>query len=708
MKKVLQGLLIGVLAAVAAILLWFSGVLTRWEGVTWNWRARVFAKPVAATDQIKVIFLDQSSLDWGAEPERAWPWPWPRIVYSVIVDYLKRFEAKAVIFDVVYSEPSTLDMADELQFADAIARAGNFVGALYLGNEITKATNWPADIPAPKLRVENAEVRRSPGGGRSRWQATGAAFPIPEIATNAFMLGNVQAVPDTDGFFRSVRLFRLFDGQAVPFLGFAGWLAGQTNYTGRLQENVLAINGREIPLDKRGRMLLRYRGPSGTHQSFSAESIIQSELRLRDGGEPLIKDGSIFKDKYVLFGFSAPGLKDLRPSPINANYPGVEINATLLDNLLEGDFLRNAPIWLSLLALLLPSMLAGVIMVCSRKAWQSVLTLCVFLPIPAGVGFAAYPAAIILPVVGPELAVLMALIAGAIWNFATEGRQKAFIKGAFKYYLSPDVIDQIIENPGQLKLGGEKRELTIFFSDIEKFSSFSERLPADVLTQLLNDFLTDMTDIILEEGGTLDKYIGDAIVAFWNAPLPQPDHALRAVRAALRCQQKLAERRAEFEERTSAVIKMRIGLNTGEVTVGNMGSNTRFNYTILGDAANLASRLEGANKAFGTYMMAAESTWSLAQGHFIGRELGLLRVVGRKTPVRVFEPWGLAQTAPKEWLPAYQQALKLCQTGQVREALEIFEKIPDDPAVKVYVAKCHELLKQGMAPWDGIWNLTEK
>ena len=229
------------------------------------------------------------------------------------------------------------------------------------------------------------------------------------------------------------------------------------------------------------------------------------------------------------------------------------------------------------------------------------------------------------------------------------------------------------------------------------------------LTKLLNDYLTDMTDIILEEGGTLDKYEGDAIIAFWNAPLTQPDHARRAVRAAVRCQQKLAERRAEFEERTGAVLKMRIGLNTGPVVVGNMGSRERFDYTVLGDAANLASRLEGANKALGTYLMIAEATWALAGGAFPGRELGQLRVVGRKTPVRVYEATGLEGAAAASAESAFEAALAQARAGQWAAAAEAFTALGDEAAAQTYAARCRALAAEGSdAAWDGIWNLTEK
>ena len=293
-------------------------------------------------------------------------------------------------------------------------------------------------------------------------------------------------------------------------------------------------------------------------------------------------------------------------------------------------------------------------------------------------------------------------------NYATEGRLKAFYKQAFQHYLSPAVIERLLDDPSRLQLGGERRELSIFFSDLQGFSSISERLDPHDLTGLLNEYLTDMTDIILEEDGTLDKYEGDAIIAFWNAPLDQPDHALRACRTAVRCQEKLEQRRQEFERRAGAPFRMRIGINTGTVTVGNMGSRQRFDYTVLGDAANLASRLEGANKAFDTFTMVAESTWVQTKGAIPGREMGLLRVVGRKTPVRVFQPLTPDTPMAEEHLQAFNQALDSCQHGRWTEALDVFSVLDKDPLSAVYAKRCRELLDKPEASWDGIWNLTEK
>jgi adenylate cyclase len=271
------------------------------------------------------------------------------------------------------------------------------------------------------------------------------------------------------------------------------------------------------------------------------------------------------------------------------------------------------------------------------------------------------------------------------------------------------VIDQMLSDPSKLQLGGQKRELTMFFSDLKGFSSFSEKLEPSELTSLMNDVLSDACDVIFEQGGTVDKFIGDAIVAFWNAPMMQADHALRAVRTTILVQRKLDARRAEFEERTKGLpMRMRIGLNSGEVIVGNMGSRQRFAYTMLGDAANLASRLEGANKPFGTYIMVSESTWSQLNGAVPGREIGFVRVVGRAQAVKVFEPLGL----PGEPMPSkfanYAKAMQQVRERKWAEAYELFQDISGDPLSEKYAAQCLALRDGKIPDWDGIWNLTEK
>lgn len=708
-KRFLHGSVLGALLAGIILALWNVGLLDEWESGTWSWRVRIFAPRTQPHPQIKVVLLDQASLDWGKR-ENGWAWPWPRTVYSAILDFCRRGGAKVIAFDVLFTEPSPYEAADDLALGEAVRRTPGFVGALFLGSQSGDTIHWPPEIPPPGLSFS----------GLNGWLDQNlsnqvimpkAVFPIPELATNASSIANVSDQPDPDGQFRRASLFRVFDGHAVPALGLAACLAAgkATGHAPRLhlKNGWLEIGDSRVPIDRRGNAILGFHGKTGTHETYSAAAVIQSELRLQSGEKPVL-DPHVFKDSFVFFGFSAPGLLDLRPTPVGRVYPGTEIHATCLDDLLTARFLRDAPVILVVITTLLLGLASGGAVTLSRKAWQSILVFALFLPIPILVAFAAYPLGWWWPMVIAEGAVAAALVGGVILNYATEGRQRSFLKRAFKHYLGADVIDQIIADPSRLQLGGEKRELTLFFSDIEKFSSFSEKLDSKVLTSLLNEYLSDMTDIILEEGGYLDKYIGDAIVAFWNAPADQPDHAVRAVRALLRCHRMLAEKRASYQQKTGVIIKARIGMNTGEVTVGNMGSRNRFNYTVLGDAANLASRLEGANKTFGTYNMVSETTWLQTQGRFLARELGRIRVVGRQQPIRVYEILGISGEPIPDFLSDFETGYKLCLECRWQEALDRFLRHPSDPPSVVYADKCRQQLIAGNQTWDGIWNLTEK
>lgn len=322
----------------------------------------------------------------------------------------------------------------------------------------------------------------------------------------------------------------------------------------------------------------------------------------------------------------------------------------------------------------------------------------------------AYHLGFQLPLLVQETGVAAAVLLGLLHNYASEGRQRRFIKGAFQQYLSPQVIEQLIADPGKLKLGGERKVLSIFFSDLQGFTSISEKLDPETLTALLNDYLSAMTEIIHEEQGTVDKYEGDAIIAFWNAPLDVPDHALRAVRAALRCQARLAELRPVFRQRTGHDLFMRIGISTGPAVVGNMGSHNRFDYSMLGDAVNLAARLEGVNKQFGTFTMVSDSTREAVGDAVAMRELGRVAVVGRKVPVTVFEPMddGLAQ-ARAAALAGFEKGLQAYYRGDCAEAAGVFSTLAqDDPAAARYVEVCNALPPSAPEGWDGVWKMTGK
>ncbi|ABK18063.1 CHASE2 domain-containing protein [Syntrophobacter fumaroxidans] len=750
-RKLIEGGLAGAGAAMVALLFWAVGFFDLWEFATWSWRVDFFAAPSAQTEKIKLILLDQNSLAWGKK-EKGWPWPWPREVYTTVIDFCNRGGAKAVVFDMIFSESSFFGVDDDRALAAAIDRAPAFVMPFSVGRQVGEADAWPPEIPRRcPIRISNLAEWLASAPSRGAVMPK-ASFPVPEVCSGSAVLGNVIQEPDADGVFRRCHLFHFFDGLAVPSLSLAAYLAGQglcppvspapTTVGGQtaaptpssgpvtvrpqpadealhssgtlpleeitVRDGCCRIGERCIPIDTRGRAILRFRGPVGTYRSFSAAAVIESELRLREGGEPIIRDPGVLRDCTVFLGASAPALLDLRPTPISRVSPGVELHATVLDNLLSDDFLSEAPAWFCILSTLFLSMLGSLLVVSGKTARHSTMAAAAVLPLPVAAGFLAYGLGYWWPIVVHESAVALSLALGISINYAHEWKRRAFIKKAFKYYLSPAVVEKILADPSRLVLGGERRELSIFFSDLQGFSSISERLDPPALTSLLNEYLSDMTDIILEEEGTLDKYEGDAVIAFWNAPVDQPDHALRACRAAIRCQHRLDERREEFRRKTGELLYQRIGINTGSVVVGNMGSGKRFDYTVLGDAANLASRLEGANKVFGTYTMVSEDTWTQVGGELLGREIGLLRVVGRKNPVRVYEVIGFASTAENDGLNAFASALALYYAGGLSAALEAFRMLSDDPVARVYAARCESLLREDEASRDIVWNLKEK
>ncbi len=704
-QRLLQALGIGLLAAVFTLALshFYSPMMNRGEYLTWDLRASWFAKPGPESDKIRLIFLDQYSLDWGAK--QGWPWPWPRQVYGAILNFCSRAHVKAVAFDVIFSEPSIQGVDDDTDFGKAIATTPGFVGAVFVGKEKSGITNWMEGIPPPQVKVTVKDP-----ASLKMFQLSHASFPVPEVGRNATFLATVFGNPDHDGIYRRIQPFAIFDGHPIPSLGLGLWLATATNRSLNLELPWFTSgNTHRIPLDRDGCAILNFRGPSQTHKTVNAAAIIESELLIRDGKPPLITPES-FKDTYVFFGFTAPGLYDLKSSPVDSVYPGVEIHATFLDNLLSSEIKRQTPrIW-EIVMIIVLACAAALSVRFGRHAWQSLMAFVIFFTIPLIAGGYAYTQGLWLPIFSPLIATALALVGALALNYATEGKQKRFIKGAFKQYLSPLVIEELVQHPERLKLGGELRELSIFFSDVRGFTTISERLNPEELTTLLNNYLTAMTDIIYSHGGTVDKYEGDAIIAFWNAPLAQKDHAQLAVLTALECQAKLTELNPVYKEQIGTELHQRIGLNSGPVVVGNMGSRQRFNYTFLGDAGNLAARLEGINKQFGTSLLISSHTREQLDESVAVREIARVQVVGRKEPVCVYEPMFPAlATERKKILDIFALGLAKYYEGALAEALSLFASIESqDAPAEAYVRRCRSLLATPPAEWSGVWVMTEK
>lgn len=705
LRRILACIAIGVVAAIIALLSHSARWLERLEFITWDARQRWLAEPAPDEIPIKLILIDQPSLDWARE-QAGTPWPWPREFYTAIIDFCNAGGAKAIGFDLFFSEPSMFGQDDDDRFAASLANGSATVLAVPPGPQLSTPATWPDDVPRPEFAVPGFDAWRGQHADADL-SLNSVIMSLPEIASAATALAHVRGDQDSDSIIRRIAPVVFFDGQSLPVLGLAMYdVASEDSAAMRVNSDTLLVDAHHIPLDDSGEAVLRFRRPTlrgeqrRMYEAFSAAGVINAQIARMSDEAPMLEP-SVFKDCYVIIGASAAGTYDLKPTPMNPAGPGAEVHATFLDNLLSDTFMRmpnERSVWLFTIVL---AILGAAATRLSRNGVYVVLAFLCALPMPWVFAIGAFEKGLWWPIVVPEFAVAMALVGGLIANYAFEGRQRRFIKRTFQHYLSPAVIDQIVQEPSRLRLGGERRELTIFFSDLVGFSGIAEKLDAQALAAMLNDYLTEMTNIILEEDGTVDKYIGDAIVAFWNAPLTQPDHAQRAMRAAVKCQRALAARREEFRDRVGAGPSMRIGINTGIASVGNFGSEGRFDYTIIGHAVNLASRLEGASKFFGTTTIIAHDTWQHAQD-LMGREIGLVRVVGIERPVRVFEPL-IDNAIDEAQLQAWHDALALCQTGKHAEARLAFEKLPESSLVKLY---CEKLRSD--STWDGVWNLTDK
>jgi adenylate cyclase len=474
----------------------------------------------------------------------------------------------------------------------------------------------------------------------------------------------------------------------------------------------ISLAGIRIPVDERGRMYINFRGPWNTFHYYSAYDVI-SGFKEKPGLDPK----KIFKDKIVLVGATAIAIFDMRTVPFES-MPGIEMHANTIDNILHQQAITR-PSWygfFDILFIILLGLILALVLPRVKPLWGTLVTVVLFL----GYGFVNYYLFVekfySFTILYPLAELLLLYLGITIYHYALEEKDKRFIKSAFGYYLSPHVIEELTSDPDKLKLGGESKEVTAFFSDIQGFSTISEKLSPEELVRLLNEYLTEMSDIILNYDGTIDKYEGDAIMAFFGAPIDYPDHARRACLAAIEQQKKLEEMRRVLREQGKDELFVRIGLNTGKAVVGNMGSLKRMDYTIMGDEVNLASRLEGANKQYQTFIMASEATYKQAREHVEARDLGLMRVVGKKKPVRVYELLALkGELSPEKekLIKVYLEGIHYYEDRNWDKAIVAFREAtrmdPEDGPSRVYLSRCEFYLASPPAPdWDGVFTLTEK
>jgi adenylate cyclase len=462
--------------------------------------------------------------------------------------------------------------------------------------------------------------------------------------------------------------------------------------------------------DDRGQMLINYQGPWGTFRHYSIADVLQKSFL----------PGS-FKGKLVLIGATATGIGDLRATPFGGtNYPGVEIHANTIDNILNDRFIKRDARSALIDALLIFTfgIPLGIWMALVKPRWMW-FGAGLLIPLVA-VDYGAFLRGWWLNFTIPAMTLTGNVLFVSLYRALVEEKEKRKVRTAFGHYLSPEVIRRLLVNPQLVE--PKKTDITVMFSDIRGFTSISEKLDAQELALFLNQYLSDMTRIVFNYSGTLDKYIGDAVMAFWGAPFEEAGHAEKACNAALEMMKRVRELQIEWEAQGKPRLEIGIGLNTGVASVGNMGSELRYGYTALGDAVNLSSRLEGLNKDYGTHVIVNETTYQAAKnGGFVFRELDLMRVKGKLQPVTIYQLMGRQEDFEKDGsretvhqqVELFARARELYRNRQWKAAQaafqEIFDKWPKDGPPRVYLERCQEYAAvEPPENWDGVFVMTHK
>ncbi|MEK6743485.1 MAG: adenylate/guanylate cyclase domain-containing protein [Nitrospirota bacterium] len=564
--------------------------------------------------------------------------PWPRSTWGRVVDRLTEEGAKVIVFDVFFAEPETV-ASDDL-FQRAIMQSGRVVLPVVFdfvegGDKETGFTDQKLDflLPSAYMAMKNTE---SPFG------APPAKMVLPTLlrfSTFARTLAHINMSPDIDGTLRWEMLAVEYQGDYYAPIG----LQAARLYLDVPPEKMtldfsgsVQVGNTVIPTDEFGRMLINYRGPNKTFPMYPISDLLDRRL-----------PAGAFKDKIVLIGATAIGIYDLRVTPFSTNMAGIEKHASVVDNILRGDFLRRALdldiplifVFTLILGILIPRLgaKAGVALFLLLFAGYSVFVYYLFAS--KGIWFSyIYPAS----------ALFFGYTSQTAYRFFTEERRARDIRKMFSSYVSKRIVDELIRDPSKAKLGGDRKEISVLFSDIRGFTSFSEKhRPEEVVTQL-NEYLGAMTSVVFEYDGTLDKFVGDAVMAFWGAPLDQADHAERACRCALSMIGKLQELQKKWESEGRYVIDIGVGINTGDMIVGNMGAEgKKMDFTVIGDNVNLGARLESLTRKYNNHIIISEFTYSRVKDLVKVNELGSVTVKGKEQPVVIYDLVGIKDESTK-------------------------------------------------------------
>lgn len=654
-KKNLIYLKLGLLVFAIIIILHlfniFGGFEKKLYDLRFTYKHNVRLSPV-------ITYIDIDDYSFAAINSK---WPWTRDYYSALVDALSFGEAKAIAFDIFFDVPSSENPQYDSQLAQAISANGKVTLAFFMGvipkfgispdswvaqgNHIFKLSTKKFSLYTKYSEVKPQNI--------TTYEAYNVRFPIEELMPEVRDLGFAQVIPDKDGVTRRYPMIISYMGKAYFAMGLvlaADYLKVPLNKIKISRKGYIELPNAQvsatlredikIPVNKKYEMLVTWAGKwydkqhDFPHHSFY--DILREYVNLQQTGN-IGKDLAQIKGKICIVGATATGLHDLNPIPLAPRYPMVGAHANVLNTILTQQFMNEAPLYINIGIVILLGLIS-ILIFPFVPPFRSFIVFILLLFAETILNFFAFiHYNYIINLIYPSVFVAFLYLNIIIYRYMTEEKEKRVIKNTFQRYVTPTVVNELLSNPDTIKLGGDKKTLTVLFSDIRDFTSISESLAPENVVSLLNEYLTAMTNIIFKYEGMLDKYVGDEIMAVYGAPIPQSDHAFRACITAYEMIRTLHNLQKKWHSEGVPVLNIGIGLNTGPMIIGNMGSETRMDYTVMGDAVNLGARLEGTNKIYKTNIIVSEATYEQVKDRFVFRELDLVRVKGKLKPVKIFE-----------------------------------------------------------------------
>jgi adenylate cyclase len=623
-----------------ALALYGTAALADLEARSYDLRSRWTADASRAHPDVVIVAIDENSLD--VYRDRLGRWPWSRDVHATLIEYLHAAGARLVVFDILFPEPDLRDPDADQNFAEVIAASGRVVLPMtFTPGDAAEAGRWSERRGRGEDTVLRSLALGSGGGSEAR--RTYAEPPWRSFLGGALAVGDASIDPGDDGVLRHYGPAIGFEGDLYPSLALAAARAAEPErFGGRVsvEDRALAVGTVTLPAD-RGRLVLRWRGPfqgssRSTYPVYPAFHVLNSVEQVLSGETPDVPFER-FEGKIVLVGVTGAGLQDARSTPLRPLEPGVHLHATALDNLLSGDPIRAASLLQGGALVIFAGLAVGLAAAIPPSVALAAAASLLLLLLLVGLTSIALAAGLWLPLAGPLLAGVVAYAGATATGYRVEGRERRRVREIFGRYVAPEVVRRLAEDPAALRLGGDRVRVTVLFTDVRGFTSLVERLPAETTIELLNDYLEAMAEVVFRNGGTLDKFIGDAVMAFWGAPLPDAHHARRAVTAAMEMKEAAERIDRDWAERgLGQPFAIGVGVATGEAVVGNVGSLARkLDYTAIGDTVNLASRLEGLTRQHGVPILVSEATAAAAGEGFVFSDLGEVHVKGKEREVRI-------------------------------------------------------------------------